>query len=160
MRMDTERKAEMVDFKVEFKVEQTRMDTERKAEMVDLKVEQTRMDTERKVEQMRMDTERKAEMVDLKVEFKVEQTRMDTERKVEQTRMDTERKAETSQMVTALQDTLASHLVELKTATSSTCSKVTKSSASRWPLAVCARSPVRSTTRRQTPGRFSPRLGL
>ena len=52
-----------------------------------------------------MDTERKAEMVDLKVEFKVEQTRMDTERK-----------AETSQMLTALQDTLASHLVELKTA--------------------------------------------
>ena len=74
--------------------EQTKMDTERK-------VEQTRMDTERKVEQTRMDTERKAEMVDLKVE---------------QTRMDTERKAETSQMLTALQDTLASHLVELKTA--------------------------------------------
>ena len=76
----------------------TRLDTERQRE-------QTKMDTERKVEQTRMDTERKAEMVDLKVEFKVEQTRMDTERK-----------AETSQMLTALQDTLASHLVELKTA--------------------------------------------
>ena len=53
----------------------------------------------------RLDTERQRE-----------QTKMDTERKVEQTRMDTERKAETSQMLTALQDTLASHLVELKTA--------------------------------------------
>ena len=100
-KMDTERKVEQTRMDTERKVEQTRMDTERKAEMVDLKVEQTRMDTERKVEQARMDTERKAEMVDLKVE---------------QTRMDTERKAETSQMLTALQDTLASHLVELKTA--------------------------------------------